>query len=53
MKLTQNDLFDKNKRKADYNYEKNNFKEYFMEAPNGSPYDSSDVKAFSKVSYAD
>ena len=30
-----------------------NFKEYFMEAPNGSPYDSSDVKAFSKVSYAD
>ena len=29
------------------------FKTFCMEAPNGSPYDSSDVKAFSKVSYAD
>ena len=28
-------------------------KTFCMEAPNGSPYDSSDVKAFSKVSYAD
>lgn len=29
------------------------FKTFCMEAPNGFPYDSSDVKAFSKVSYAD
>ena len=29
------------------------FKTFCMEAPNGSPYNSSDVKSFSKVSYAD